>query len=109
MLSQKHLFDLPDDIHYLNCAYMSPLMKQVQDAGVAGIKRKANPTQITPADFFSTANEVREKFARIVHCNAQQVAIIPAASYGIQNAVNNIPLNNGNHAITVGEEFPSDY
>ncbi|MGL5890252.1 MAG: aminotransferase class V-fold PLP-dependent enzyme, partial [Bacteroidia bacterium] len=46
---------------------------------------------------------------RIVHCNAQQVAIIPAASYGIQNAVNNIPLNNGNHAITVGEEFPSDY
>ena len=109
MHSQKHLFDLPADIHYLNCAYMSPLMKQVQDAGVTGIKRKSNPTQIVPADFFATASEVRQKFAHIVHCKAEQVAIIPAASYGIQNAVNNLPTNNGNHAITVGDEFPSDY
>jgi selenocysteine lyase/cysteine desulfurase len=109
MLSQKHLFDLPDDIHYLNCAYMSPLMKRVQEAGVTGIQRKANPTQILPADFFNTANEVREKFAQIINGNANQIAIIPAVSYGVQNAVNNLPLNNGNHAITVGDEFPSDY
>ena len=26
---QRHLFDLPDDIAYLNCAYMAPLMHSV--------------------------------------------------------------------------------
>ena len=28
--SQRHLFDIPDDVAYLNCAYMSPLMRRVR-------------------------------------------------------------------------------
>src|SRR5690606_28228194 len=33
---QRHLFSLPADVHYLNCAYMSPLLRSVEEAGVAG-------------------------------------------------------------------------
>ena len=31
--SQRHLFDLPRDIAYLNCAYMSPLLTAAVEAG----------------------------------------------------------------------------
>jgi hypothetical protein len=82
MNSQKHLFDLPNDIHYLNGAYMSPLLKSVYDAGVEGMKRKLHPWKIKSEDFFSEAEGVKEKFGNLIHAPAQQVAIIPSASYG---------------------------
>jgi selenocysteine lyase/cysteine desulfurase len=109
MTSQKHLFDLPDDIHYLNGAYMSPLLKSVEEAGIAGIKRKSNPSSISPGDFFSLAEDVKLKFGRIIHASASQIAIIPSASYGLKSAVDNISLNTGNHAVVIANEFPSDY
>jgi selenocysteine lyase/cysteine desulfurase len=109
MTSQKHLFDLPDDIHYLNGAYMSPLMKSVQEAGIEGIKRKTNPSSISSDDFFNLAEEVKLKFGRIIHAPASQIAIIPSASYGLKSAVENIPLNTGTHAVVIANEFPSDY
>ena len=31
--SQSHLFDIPGDVAYLNCAYMPPLPRTVRDAG----------------------------------------------------------------------------
>jgi hypothetical protein len=34
--SQRHLFDIPEDIAYFNCAYMSPLSHSVFSAGEAG-------------------------------------------------------------------------
>ncbi len=109
MTTQKHLFDLPDDIHFLNCAYMSPLMKAVQEAGIAGIRRKANPATVTSDDFFLPPEEVRSKFAKLVRAHASQIAIIPAASYGLKTAIDNVPANKGNHAITVSDEFPSGF
>ena len=41
--SQRSLFSLPDDLHYLNCAYMSPLARPVEEAGIAGMLQKRNP------------------------------------------------------------------
>lgn len=109
MLSQKHLFQLPDDIHYLNCAYMSPLLASVEEAGIKGMRNKRNPANIKAEDFFSEAEIVRSQFAALVNCNAMQVAIIPSASYGLKTAVNNLPTNKGKFAITIGDEFPSGY
>ena len=107
--SQKHLFQLPDDITYLNCAYMSPLLQSSVEAGIKGILRKANPAYIKAEDFFTDSEGIKIRAAKIIHAAPQQVAIVPSASYGIKAAVNNLPVNNGNHAITVAEEFPSVY
>ena len=110
MLSpQKHLFQLPDDIVYLNCAYMSPLLKSVEEAGIKGMFRKRNPTSIKSEDFFNEAEEIRLKLGNLINAAPQQIAIIPSASYGLKSVVNNLPVNNGKYAITVAEEFPSDY
>lgn len=109
MKNQKHLFQLPSDIHYLNGAYMSPLLRSVEEIGIEALIRKRNPTGIQPKDFFENAEVLKSNFGKLVNCPAKQVAIIPAASYGLSTAVNNLPKENGNTALVVSEEFPSGY
>jgi len=41
--SQRHLFDIPEDVAYFNCAYMSPLSHVALAAGDMGLRRKYNP------------------------------------------------------------------
>src|ERR1035441_904832 len=72
---QRHLFDIPDDVAYLNCAYMSPLMKPALEAGTAGLARKAHPWEITPDKFFTGADEFRATAAQLVGCSADDMAI----------------------------------
>lgn len=109
MLScQKHLFSLQPDRHYINCAYMSPLLKSVEAAGVAGLARKRDPYNITADDFFNDAIEVRKLFAQLIHAKADRVAVIPSASYGLGIVIRNIKPKPGGKVITIHEEFPSD-
>lgn len=106
---QKSLFRLPEDVTYLNCAYMSPLMKPVLDAGVTGMERKANPASIKPEDFFNEAEGLRATAANLINAEPGQIAIVPSASYGIKSAVNNLPADKGTHAVVVKGEFPSGF
>ena len=109
MNCQKHLFKLPEEIHYLNCAYMSPLLKSVEERGIQGMRRKRNPISIKPVDFFTEAVNVRNKFAQMVMCTPDQVAIMPSVSYGMSSVIRNISCGKGQHALTLSEEFPSCY
>ena len=109
MDSQKHLFQLLPDVHYLNCAYMSPLLITVEEAGIRGMRNKRNPQNVKSQDYFNEAEELGQKFGKLVNCNAAQVAVISSASYGLKTAINNLPTDNGKFAITVGDEFPSGY
>ncbi|ETX07086.1 MAG: hypothetical protein ETSY2_13190 [Candidatus Entotheonella gemina] len=105
---QKDLFSLPDDLHYLNGAYMSPLSKAVEAAGIRGIAQKAVPSRIRPDDFFSHSNQARERFATLVNADPQRVAIIPAASYGISTVARNLNPQPGQHIVILHEQFPSN-
>jgi selenocysteine lyase/cysteine desulfurase len=109
MLSYKSLFQLPENIHYLNCAYMSPMLREVEEAGIAGIRLKRNPSSLAPADFFTVAVQVKSKFGQLINCPAEHIAIIPSASYGLAAAVQNLPTDKGDKVTVVGEEFPSAY
>jgi selenocysteine lyase/cysteine desulfurase len=109
MESKKALFQLPEDIHYINCSYMSPLMKSVEDKGIEGIRLKRNPADISPLDFFTGTVPLRDKFSKLVNCQATQVAIMPSVSYGIMSAVKNVPFKANQHALVVSDEFPSGY
>jgi len=109
MRPQKHLFNLPEEIHYLNCAYMSPLLSAVEEVGLKAILRLRDPSGIRSVDFFTEQELVKRKFGQLINGKPSQVAIIPSVSYGLKSAVSNIPINSGTHAITIGDEFPSDY
>ena len=105
---QRHLFDIPDDIAYLNCAYISPLMHSVVEAGIAGVRRKARPWEISPPDFFTEADRARALFARLVGAEAQDIAIVPATSYGAATAAANIAVAPGKRIVVLAEQFPSN-
>jgi selenocysteine lyase/cysteine desulfurase len=106
--NQRHLFDIPDDVAYLNCGYMSPLMHPVREAGVAGLTRKARPWEITARDFFSGSDALRAAFAQLVNARADDIALVPAASYGVSVAARNLPLAHGQHVLVAAEQFPSN-
>ncbi|MDZ7878860.1 MAG: hypothetical protein U5L45_14360 [Saprospiraceae bacterium] len=77
MTSQKHLFDLEPDVHYLNCAYMSPICKATAAAGVAGVNQKMRPYSVTPDDFFTDVDHLKTLFARLVNAeHRDRIALI---------------------------------
>jgi|SRR5271166_2160075 len=106
---QRHLFDIPADVAYLNCAYMSPLMKPVIEAGAAGLARKAHPWELTPDKFFTGSDEFRAIAAQLLGCPADCIAIVPSASYGIATAARNLPVKKGQSILVLAEQFPSNY
>jgi selenocysteine lyase/cysteine desulfurase len=106
---QKHLFSLPDDLHYLNCAYQGPLLQRVEQAGIEGIRQKANPAAIQPDDFFRDSDAVRGLFARLVNAPEPiRIAIIPAVSYGMAVVARNTSVRPGQNLVLAHEQFPSN-
>ncbi len=109
MQCQKHLFDLSEDTTYLNCAYMSPQLKSVSEAGLKSVIRKAKPNEILPEDFFSQKEVLKQRFATLIDApDYRNIASIPSVSYGIANAANNIPIKKGDEILLVDEQFPSN-
>ena len=106
---QRHLFEIPDTIAYLNCAYMSPLLRRVTEAGQNAVARKARPWEISPADFFTETEVARRLFATLLGGGASpdDVAIVPSASYAMAVACANLPLARGQSVLLLDEEFPS--
>lgn len=108
MESQRHLFDLPDGVTYLNAAYLGPRVRSVGEAGTEALSRTARPWEITPADFFADAEVARQRFGELVGGDADGVAIVPSVSYGIATAARNVPLARGQKVVVLAEQFPSN-
>ena len=77
-------------------------------SGHRAIERKSTPWSVTPNDFFKTGEENRELFSRLVAGSPDQVAIIPAVSYGIALAARNIPVKAGQSILVLQDQFPSN-
>ncbi|MFN8356965.1 MAG: aminotransferase class V-fold PLP-dependent enzyme [Spirosomataceae bacterium] len=110
---QKHLFSLPDEVHYLNCATMSPLLKSVEEAGIRGILRKSRPYEITQESFFEEVEAIKPLFARLINgADAERVSIIPSVSYGMATVAKNLAAKPSllphQEIVVLHEEFPSD-
>jgi selenocysteine lyase/cysteine desulfurase len=105
---QRHRFDIPADVAYLNCAYMGPLMDSVRAAGEAGVRAKGRPWEILPRHFFEDAEVARGLFAGLIGAAADEVAIVPAVSYGMALAAANLPVAAGQAILVLAEQFPSN-
>ncbi len=105
---QRELFDIPEDVAWLNCAYMSPLMKTAVAAGEAGLRGKAQPWTLKPADFFPGPEEARALFARLINATPDDIAIVPSASYGVATAARNLRAPAGSRILLLDEQFPSN-
>jgi selenocysteine lyase/cysteine desulfurase len=111
MLTCKHAkFTLSPNVTYLNCAYMSPLLKRVEKAGIRGIRMKRNPFAITSDDFFSESDMLRKEFAATINTGeSSRIVVIPSVSYGLANVAANLKLTKGQEIIVASEQFPSNF
>ncbi len=108
--NQRSRFSLQASTTYLNCAYMSPLLKSVERAGINGIKAKRNPFKISTADFFSESELLRAEFSKLINTKEpKRTVIIPSVSYGLATVANNLKLTSTDTIIIAAEQFPSNY
>ncbi|WCO00396.1 aminotransferase class V-fold PLP-dependent enzyme [Psychroserpens ponticola] len=109
MQHQKHLFDIPEKITYLNIASISPSFKAVEQAGIDAVLQKSKPYTITVSDFFDPVTELKSLFAKLIDTNeSERIVTIPSVSYGIATVTNNIKLNPNDEILVIEEQFPSN-
>lgn len=106
--NQRHLFNVPETVAYLNTAYMSPLMHNVVAAMEAGVQSKVQPWTYKPDDFFAVAHETRDLAASVFATEPHNMALVNSVSYGLQIAANNLPLEAGQEILVLDSQFPSN-
>lgn len=102
-------FDIPSGLTYLNCAYLSPLTRQVVEAGRQAVLRKAHPWQIVYNDFFAEVERLRGLFAGLIGANPDDIAVVPSTAYGIATAAANLPLTSGDNVVVPLAEHASTF
>jgi selenocysteine lyase/cysteine desulfurase len=106
--SLEDAFSLPEGLHYLNAAYMSPLMKVVEEAGQRGMAHERVPTTLAAEDFFLDSDRIRSAFASLIGSpEPGRVAVVPSVSYGAAIVAANLTLEPGQRVIVVEGQFPS--
>ena len=75
MNSQKDKFKIPDEVSYLNTAYMSPLLKSVEQVGFEAVSKKCLPYEVTGNDFFEPVEKLKTLFAKLIQApNPESIA-----------------------------------
>ena len=105
--SQRHHFDIPGDVAYLNCAYMPPMPGPVRQAGRRALEEHS-PWATTSQAFFEPGERLREALGALIGGDADGVSFVPSVSYGIGVAARNLTVGPGRTVVMVDEEFPSD-
>src|SRR3954447_14977549 len=105
--SQRALFDIPDDIAYLNAAGWSPLPRATQDAGRAAVARKGQPWKLSP-DFAETQHErARAAAAALIGAEARDVALVSSVGYGAAIAGKVLSIPRGSRVLVLENDHTS--
>jgi selenocysteine lyase/cysteine desulfurase len=105
---ERGLFEIPENVTYLNCAYMSPQLRSVREVGERAVARKSRPWKLTVSDFFEDSEKSRALFARLVGGDSDGVALIPSVSYGIAVAAANVTVQERQRILILEDQFPSN-
>lgn len=84
------------------------MLRSVAEAGRRGVEARNHPWHIKSADWFTPSETLRALFASMIHADKNQIAIVPAVSYGMAVAARNIPLSRNQHVLLLDQEYPSN-
>lgn len=105
--TDRALFDVPPEIAYFNTANLSPHLHAVREAGASALRRRGRPWTITPQDWFTDVERLRELFGGLVGADAEGVALVPATSYGFAVAARALGVGPADRVLVLAEEYPS--
>ena len=104
-LPAPHLFDLPGGLVWLNSAYLCARAIPVVEAVAAAVNRPLSEVAVT--DFFTPGERMRKLFSSLVGGDADGVALIPSASYGVATAASALGTGEGDRVLMLEEQFPA--
>ncbi len=108
MNCQRHLFDIPEDIAFFNFAGLAPILKSSRDVGLSSVQRKARAWLVGEKERIEEPDRLRSLFANLIGATAGDVALIPAASYGIATAAMNLDLKKGQKIVVLADQYPNN-
>lgn len=105
--SIRDLFEIPQEITYLNCANMAPQLRSVTEAGLRAVGAKASPWRLSAPEWFSGAENLRSLAAQLL-LDDESIALVPGASYGIAIAAANLPISASQKIVLLDQELFSN-
>jgi len=105
--SQRALFDIPDDVCYLNAAGWSPLPRTTQEAARAAVSRKGQPWKLG-ADFADSQHErARAAAAALIGAAPRDIALVSSVGYGVAIAGKVLPVTPGSRVLVLENDHTS--
>lgn len=104
---QRHLFELPDAVSYLDAAAWSPLPQTVRAAGETGLLTKSRPWDHPREAIPACVERARTAAAGLIGAGPDDVAIVGAVSQAMAVAARNLEPTPGGRLLRVADEFPS--
>jgi selenocysteine lyase/cysteine desulfurase len=108
LLCQRDLFSIPDGHCYLNSAFMGPLPRSVEQAGIEALAARASPIGLTAQDFFEPAERARILCAQLVNADPERVAFVPTVAYATAIVATNLQPEAGQNVVMLADMFPSN-
>lgn len=105
---QRALFSIPPGHCYLNSAFMGPLPRPVEQAGMTALAARAAPIGLSPRDFFAPAERTRGLCAALVNADPEQLAFVPTVAYATAIVAKNLHPQAGQNVVMLGDMFPSN-
>jgi selenocysteine lyase/cysteine desulfurase len=102
--SQRHLFEMPRDICYLNSASYSPLPLPTLEAGRAAVGRKGAPWTLDAGFAKAQHERARTAAAALIHADPADIALIPSVSYGVATAARLFTIARGSRVIVLEDD-----
>lgn len=93
---------------YLDCAAQGPRLRCVHDAAMAAMELTARPWNPPPVTPQALREQLRQRLARLFDADADAVALVPSAAYGLATAARNLPLDAGDEVLVLDGQFPSN-
>ena len=104
-LPARDLFCLSGGVAWLNSAYLGARAIPVAEAVAAAVNRPLSEVEVS--DFFTPGERLRELFSTVVGGDADGVALIPSASYGVATAASALGAGRGDRVLMLDEQFPA--
>ncbi len=107
LASQRALFDLPDDVCYLNAASYGPLPLATVAAARQAVERKSRPWEIDSSFAAGQHERARKAAAGLINADPDDVALISSVSYGVATAAKILAVPAGSRVLVLQDDHSS--
>lgn len=104
----RELFPITRKLVHFNHAGVSPVSTRVTAAMAQFLDLSARTATLHYEEMEARAEGAREKFARLIGADIEEIAFVKNTSEGLARFANGLPLREGDRIVTTNLEYPSN-